>query len=45
MKDNDYSANITWKILGRHQNLNTGSLCLNEKLKIAMRRNNNMLKT
>ena len=47
IKDNKHSANITWDILGRHQAYNTSSkrcsLCLNEKLKIALHRNNNML--
>ena len=47
IKDNKRSANITWEILGRHQAYNTSSkrcsLCLNEKLKIALHRNNNML--
>ena len=41
------STNITWKILGRHQAYDRSnkrcSLCLNEKLKIALHRNNNML--
>ena len=47
IKDNKHNANITWEILGRHQAYNTSSkrcsLCLNEKLKIALHRNNNML--
>ena len=47
IKDNKQKANITWEILGRHQAYNTNnkrcSLCLNEKLKIALHRNNNML--
>ena len=47
IKDNKHSANITWDILGRHQAYNTSSkrysLCLNEKLKIALHRNNNIL--
>ena len=47
IKDNKHNANITWEILGRHQVHNTSSkrcsLCLNEKLKIALYRNNNML--
>ena len=47
IKDNKYSTDITWDILGRHQAYNTSrkrySLWLNEKLKIALRRNNNML--
>ena len=47
IKDNKHNANITWEILGRHQVHNTSSkrcsLCLNEKLKIALHRNNNML--
>ena len=46
-KDNKRRANITWEILGRHQACNTSSkkcsLCLNEELKIALYRNNNML--
>ena len=41
------NAKITWEILGRHQAYNTTSkrcsLCLNEKLKIALHKNNNML--
>ena len=45
--DNKHNANITWEILGRHQAYNTSSkrcsLCLNEKLKIALHRNSNML--
>ena len=45
--DNNRSANTTCEILGRHQAYNTSSkrcsLCLNEKLKIALHRNNNML--
>ena len=48
IKDNKHNANITWEILGRHQAYNTSSkrcsLCLNEKLKIALHRDNNMLK-
>ena len=47
IKDNKQKANIIWEILGRHQAYNTNSkkcsLCLNEKLKIALHRNNNML--
>ena len=47
IKDNKHSANITWDILGRHQAYNTStkrsSLRLNEKLKIALHRNNNMI--
>ena len=47
IKDNKHKANITWEILGRHQAYNARSkrcsLCLNEKLKIALHRNNNML--
>ena len=47
IKDNKRSANITWEILGRHQAYNTSSkrcsLCLNEKLKIPLQRNNNKL--
>ena len=47
IKDNNYSANVTWEILGRHQAYNTSSkrcsICLNEKLKIAMYRKKNML--
>ena len=47
IKDNKRSANITWQILGRQQAYNTSSkrcsLCLNEKLKIAFNRNNNIL--
>ena len=47
IKDNKHSANITWEILGRHQVHNTSSkrcsLCLNEKLKIRLHWNNNML--
>ena len=47
IKDNKHSANITWDILGRHQTYNTSSkrcsLCLNETMKIALHRNNNML--
>ena len=47
IKDNKHSANITWDILGRHQAYNTSSkrcsLCLNEKLKIVLHRDNNML--
>ena len=46
-KERKRSANITWEILGRHQAYNTSSkrcsLCLNEKLKIALHGNNNML--
>ena len=49
IKDNKHNANITWEILGRgrHQAYNTNSkrcsLCLNEKLKIVLHRDNNML--
>ena len=47
IKDNKHNANITWEILGRHQAYNTSSkrcsLCLNEKLKIVLQRDNNML--
>ena len=47
IKDNKYSANITWDILGRHQAYNTSSKicspCLNGKLKTALHRNNNMV--
>ena len=47
LKDNKRSANITWEILGRHQSYNTSSkrssLCLSEKLQIALHRNNYML--
>ena len=47
IKDNKHNANITWEILGRHQAYNTRSkrcsLCLNEKLKIVLHRDNNML--
>ena len=47
IKDNKHNANITWEILGRHQAYNTSSkrcsLCLNEKLKIVLHRDNNML--
>ena len=44
IKDNKHNANITWEILGRHQAYNTSSkrcsLCLNEKLKIVLHRDN-----
>ena len=47
IKGNKHSANITWNILGRHQAYNSSSKrcspCLNEKLKTALHRNNNML--
>ena len=47
IKETKRSANITWEILSRNQAYNTNSkrrsLCLNEKLKIALHRNNNML--
>ena len=47
IKDKKRSTNITWEILRRHQVYNTSSkrrsLCLNEKLKIALHRNNNIL--
>ena len=47
IKDNKHNVNITWKILGRHLAYNTSSkrcsLCLNEKLKIVLQRDNNML--
>ena len=47
IKDKKRNANITWKILGRHQAYNTGSkrcsLCLNEKLKIVLHKDNKML--
>ena len=47
IKDNKHNENITWEILGRHQAYNTSSkrcsLCLNEKLKIVLHRDNNML--
>ena len=47
IKDNKHNTNITWEILGRHQAYNTSSkrcsLCLNEKLKIVLHRDNNML--
>ena len=47
IKDNKLSGNLTWEILGRHQAYNTNSkrcsLRLNEKLKIALHRDNNML--
>ena len=46
IKDNKRGASITWEILGRHKPYNTSSkrcsLCLNEKLKIALHRNSNM---
>ena len=49
IKDNKLSTNITWESLGRHQAYNTCrkrcALCLNEKLKTALHRNNNMLNT
>ena len=39
---------VLWEILGRHQAYNTSSkrwsLCLNEKLRIVLQRNNYMLK-
>ena len=48
IKDNKHSANITSHILGRHQSYNTSSnrcsLCLNKKLKIALHRNNTILR-
>ena len=47
MKGSKRSVNITCEILGRHQAYNTSSkrfsLCINEKLEIALDRNNNML--
>ena len=47
IKDNKHNANIPWEILGRHQAYSTSSkrcsLCLNEKLKIVLHRDNNML--
>ena len=47
IKDDKHNANIKWEILGRHQAYNTSSkrcsLCLNEKLKIVLHRDNNML--
>ena len=47
IKDKKRSANITWEILGRQQAYNTSSKrcspCLNEKLKIALHTNDNML--
>ena len=47
IKYNKRSVKITWEILRRHQAYNTSSkgclLCLNEKLKIALHRNNDML--
>ena len=47
IKNNKRRANITQGIVGRHQAYNTSSkrysACLNEKLKIALHRNNNML--
>ena len=45
--DNNRNTNTTWKILRRHQAYNTStkrcSLCLNEKLKLALHRTNTML--
>ena len=47
IKENKRSTNITWEMLGRHQAYHTSSkrcsLCLNENLKIALHRDNNML--
>ena len=47
IKYNKHNANITWEILDRHNAYNTSSkrcsLCLNDKLQIALYRNNNML--
>ena len=48
IKGNNCNVNIiTWKIWGRNQGYNTSSnrclLCLNEKLKTALHRNNNLL--
>ena len=47
IKDDSQSTNITWEILATHQAYNTFSkicsLCLKEKLKITLHRNNNML--
>ena len=47
IKDKKHNANITWEILGRHQAYNRSSkrcsLCLNEKLRIVLYRDNNML--
>ena len=47
IKENKRSTNITWEMLGRHQAYNTSSkrcsLYLNENLKIALHRDNNML--
>ena len=47
IQDNKHNANITWEILGRHQAYSTSSkrssLCLNEKLKIVLHRDNNLL--
>ena len=47
IKDNKHNANITWEILGKHQAYNTSSkrcsLYLNEKLIIALHRDNSML--
>ena len=44
-KDNNRNANIAWESLDRHRLYKTSSnrrlLCLNEKLKIALHRNNN----
>ena len=46
IKNSKRSLNITWGILSRNQAYNTGSkrcsLCLNEKLEIALHRSNNM---
>ena len=45
IKDNKHNTNVTWEILTRHQAYNTSSkicsLCLNEKLKIVLHRDNN----
>ena len=47
IKNNKRSANMSWDILGRQLAYNTSSkrysLCLDEKLKTALHRNNNML--
>ena len=43
-KDNNHHANITWEVLARHHAYNTRSKTWwNEKQKIALHRNNNML--
>ena len=47
IKDNKHNADITWDILGRQRAYNTSSkrcsLCLNEKLKKVLHRDNNTL--